>query len=40
MTNLIDAPTASELAAAEADLVAVRALQPSRHPLVPTRDLV
>lgn len=33
-TNLIGAPTASELIAAEADLVAVR------HPLVSTRDLV
>ncbi len=40
LTNLIGARTAVELAAAEADLVAVRTLQLWRHPPAPTRDLV
>ena len=40
LTNLIGARTATELAAAEADLVAVRTLQLWRHPPAPTRDLV
>jgi cell filamentation protein len=40
LTNLIGARTAAELAAAEADLVAVRTLQLFRHPPAPTRDLV
>lgn len=39
LTNLIGARTATELAAAEADLVAVRTLQLWRHPPAPTRDL-
>jgi cell filamentation protein len=39
LTNLIGARTAAELAAAEADLVAVRTLQLFRHPPGPTRDL-
>jgi len=39
LTNLIGARTAVELAAAEADLVAVRTLQLFRHPPAPTRDL-
>ena len=40
LTHLIGARTAVELAAAEADLVAVRTLQLWRHPPAPTRDLV
>lgn len=40
LTNLIGARTAVELAAAEADLVAVRTLQLWRHPPAPSRDLV
>ena len=40
LTNLIGARTATELAAAEADLVVVRTLQLWRHPPAPTRNLV